>query len=281
MNDKIRAHIDALFKDAPSTQRVSDAREELLAGCLDKYADLTASGCPPEEAYIAVISGIGDVDELLRAIGQLDETDPKKIAVNRQKRALFISAGIFLYILSVVAAVFIDSVIVTGNSAYRGEPAPLVFLLLAGVATAVLLYGILSTRVNVKQPGVSMSGEILEQLTGDHRNNKLLSAISSSLWSMLTMIYLCVGFFADLWHPGWLIFLFGAVLQVLIKMLFSKSKNLRAQISGLIWTLTTFIYLVLSFLTDRWELTWLIFLLALCAQQIWNLLRVWRESNEK
>ena len=281
MTEKIREHIDALFRDAPHTNRVKDAREELLAGCLDKFADLLSAGRPPEDAYIAVISGIGDVDELLHAIGQIDDADPAQEQNRRKKRAFFISAGVFLYVMSVAAAVTVDTAIISRNNIYHGDLSAVVFLVLAAVATFVLMYGMMSTRTKVTLPRPSLSGEIQEQLVDCGPENKLRSAVTSSMWSLLTLIYLCLGFVAGWWHPGWLIFPLGAALQTGINLFFGKSKSFRANINGLIWTLTTFTYLSVSFLTDRWDITWLIFPLALCAQQIWNLVRIWRESDEK
>lgn len=43
-----------------------------------------------------------------------------------------------------------------------------------------------------------------------------------------------------------------------------KSKSLRRAISSLLWTLTTVIYLLISFTTWSWHITWIIFLIATC-----------------
>ena len=276
MTDRIRAHIDALFQSAPNSDRVRDAREELLAGCLDKYADLTAQGRPPEEAYRAVISGVGDVDELLRAIGQLDTADPRKEQTHRKRRALFIAAGIFLYVLSVAVYVIIDSLVDTSRDS---NLAGAVFLMVAAAATLVLVFGVLSTRVKVPKPSVSLTGEIQAQMAGGGKDDKLRSALSSSMWSLMATIYLCAGLFLGLWHPGWLLFPFGAILQSLISMAFSKPGQFRLQIKMLIWTLCTFLYLAVSVLTGAWGVTWLFFPLALSVQQMMKLARVWRDSQ--
>ena len=273
MTDKIRAHIEVLFRNAPATRRVAEAREELLAGCLDKYADLTAAGRTPEEAYIAVISGIGDVDELLNAIERFEtEKTPGKEGNQRRKRALFIAAGVFLYILSVAVVPFVEFNV-------RAEYAGGVFLLMVGLATFVVVYGVISTRVKVDRPPVSMSGEIQNQLN-DNRRNGLLGAVTSSMWSLLVMIYLFAGFVFQWWHPGWLIFLFGAVLQIVIKIVLGKKGAGRGDMYALIWIASVIVFLVISFLTRRWEITWMIFPLTLCIQQMMRLARIWRKSDE-
>jgi len=298
MTEKIRAHIDALFGDAPDTRRVRDAREELLSGCLDKYADLTGDGRSPEEAYIAVISGIGDVDELLRAIGKLDATDPRREEKNRKKRALFISAGVFLFIMSIVAVAVITSFVdgvpalepptppipplpVPGSLIASGNLAVVVFLSFVAVAIFVLMYGVMSTRVKVARPAASMSGEIQEQLTVHKNSGSLIGSVSSSMWTLLVVIYLCLGFFFDWWHPGWLIFPVGAMLQMVVIMALGKPSKRRGGLIALFWVLVADAYLILSFLTDRWDITWLLFPIAACAQQLLHLYRVWRDSDEK
>ena len=274
MTDKIRAHLDALFRDAPATRRVVEAREELLAGCLDKYADLTAAGRTPEEAYIAVISGIGDVDELLRAIERLETgKTPDREEKQRKKRSFFIAAGMFLYIAAIAAAIVFDKMNIEDLSGVA-------FLLISGLATFVLVYGVSSSRTKVNKPRASMSGEIQEQLAGS-RDNRLLGAVTSSMWSFIVIIYLFVGLFFGWWHPGWLIFPFGSVLQILLKIALGKHGGWsKGHINALIWTACPFVYLVVSFLTERWEITWLIFPLALSLQQMWRLARVWRETDE-
>ena len=272
MTDKIRSHIEALFDSAPATNRVRDAREELLANCLDKYADLIAHGRAPEEAYIAVISGIGDVDELLSALGQMDRADPRQ--ENYKKRSFYVSIAVFLYILSIAAAGFLNTF---GGRRVAGP----VFLLLVAAATGILIFGNSSTKMNVRRPGASMLGDIQEQFMSGGKDSKLLGSITSTMWSLIVLIYLCIGFFFGWWHPGWLIFPFGAMLQTLLTAALGKKGLTAASFSAFISTLCVFVYLFISFLTGMWGVTWIIFPLAFCVMQMWRLSRIWRNDNEK
>ncbi|MCL2747692.1 MAG: permease prefix domain 1-containing protein [Oscillospiraceae bacterium] len=276
MEDRIQAHLNALFKDAPDTRRVAEAREELLAGCLDKYADLTAAGRSPEDAYIAVISGIGDVDELLRAIERIDAQNASHSAeALRKKRAFFIAAGVFLYILSLGVASILNEYADSRNAATA-------FLALIAAGTFVLIYGVISTRASVKKPVSSLTGEIQKQLDiiSTSSDTKLLGAVTSSMWSLLVVVYLFIGFIFDWWHPGWLIFPFGSILQILLKATMGKKGMTRGHAYALIWTVCLFVYLLISFITDLWNITWIIFPVALCVQQMARLAKVWRESDE-
>ena len=182
MTERIKAHVDGLFKDAPRTKRVVDLQEELLSGCLDKYTDLTASGSSPEDAYNAVIAGIGDVDELI------------------------------------------------GGA--RKDPL----------------------------------------------DKRLLGPVSSSLWSLITLAYLCLGFLFDWWHPGWLIFLFGALMQNLMAAAFTAPGRRKGPLSGALYIAATIVFLMFGFWTNLWHVAVLVFVLAVSLQQILRLVLVWRDS---
>jgi hypothetical protein len=183
MNEKIKDHVNDLLKDAPRTRRIVDLQEELLSGCLDKYADLTASGINAEEAYEEVISGIGDVNELIGAERKF--TDDKR----------------------------------------------------------------------------------------------LLGPLSSSLWSLVTLCYLCFGFLFSWWHPGWLIFILGAVLQNLLTAAFVDTGKRKAALTGALYTSATFVFLIFGFATNQWHIACLTFMLAVAIQQIARLIRVWRDDK--
>ena len=69
---------------------------------------------------------------------------------------------------------------------------------------------------------------------------------------MMTGLYLVLGCFFGLWHPGWLIFL-------TIPLHYMHFKSLRARQTNPI-TVTLF-YLVLGFFFGLWHPGWLVFLL--------------------
>ncbi|MDR3206975.1 MAG: permease prefix domain 1-containing protein [Oscillospiraceae bacterium] len=281
MKDRIKTHVEGLFQDAPHTRRVREAREELLAGCLDKYEDLTAHGRSPEEAYEDVISGIGDVTELLRAIGELDAADPISWERQRQKRALFVSFGVFLYVLALGATALAVGYV----SAQLGG---VIFFILIALGTMLVVYGMVSTRTEryttfsrSGEERTTMSQEITAQMVSGSRNKQLEKAVSALLWPLATLCFLCVGFLFHAWHPGWLIFPACTVAQLLVNLAFAKPGHRRGLAVGILWTASAPVYLILSFATGRWDITWVLFPLALCVQQALYLRRVWRNSDEK
>jgi len=68
MHDKIRNYVYSLLTAAPDCPIKKEIQEEMIANLFEKYNDLVASGMAPEEAYKEVISGIGDMSELIDVI---------------------------------------------------------------------------------------------------------------------------------------------------------------------------------------------------------------------
>lgn len=58
----------------------------------------------------------------------------------------------------------------------------------------------------------------------------------------------------------------------------SRDKSIRGAISSIIWTLTFILYFVISFTTMAWYITWVIFLIAACAESVVSLLFSMRRS---
>lgn len=52
----------------------------------------------------------------------------------------------------------------------------------------------------------------------------------------------------------------------------NKQRILIKSINPIIWSLTVVLYVIISFTSNRWEITWVIFLIAVCVQQIIKLI---------
>lgn len=278
MNDRIINHVDFLLQDAPRTKRIEELREELIAGCLDKYGDLTAQGVSPEDAYNRVISGIGDVHELigdLLASDQQNPFNPEQIQRHKQKRTMLIVLSIGLYTIG-MCMFFLCAAI------SMEEIGLFMFFLCAGAGTAVLVYGLTSTEVKyIKQEDTIVEEVKVQMAKGGRgsRENKLMGAASSSLWALGVFVFMFIGLFFDLWHPGWLIFPFCAFLQTLLAILFADPAHRSGKVTASIYTGATVLFLSISFITGYWAVTWTVFLLAVVVQQILKLVKVWREDN--
>ena len=73
MEDKIKEVIRELFENAPDSVEIKELQEEMISNALEKYEDLIQRGFTEEQAYTMVMASIGDVNELLAALGAIDD----------------------------------------------------------------------------------------------------------------------------------------------------------------------------------------------------------------
>ena len=72
MVNKIRAYIEHEFADVPESKKVIELKEELIANLIEKYNEQLLHGKTEEEAYNAVIAGLGDLSELVDSVRPRD-----------------------------------------------------------------------------------------------------------------------------------------------------------------------------------------------------------------
>lgn len=83
----------------------------------------------------------------------------------------------------------------------------------------------------------------------------ILSIVGGSSALIATIVYLCLGFCLNLWHPAWIIFMIIPVLPSLADaIVLKKSKHFAFPV------LVSAIYLLVGFLTNLWHPCWIIFL---------------------
>ncbi len=66
MRDRLEAYVNELFRNAPDNPQTRELKEEILGNTLDKYDEQLSSGKDEASAYQNAITGIGDVDELIK-----------------------------------------------------------------------------------------------------------------------------------------------------------------------------------------------------------------------
>lgn len=214
MNEKIRKHINELFKDAPKTRRAMELKEEMALNTIEKYEDLIGEGYQEEDAFRNVISSIGDVTELFedlkdKSLFTLSEEE-------RRKKAMLTAAAVGIYIFAGV--VFLLSMVV--NDMFFGgfEDIGLLGMALTALIcippTCMLVYAANMYPVHNKKE------ENLVEL------------------------------YKEAAHTG------------------RREKSIRTSISMIIWLVTLLLYFAISMETQRWEITWLVFLVGACAQMI-------------
>jgi len=142
MNDKLCKHVDILFAAAPRNQKAEEIKEELLTNLNDKYDDLLANGYDSTAAFHLALSGIGDIDELLKECGgtvQADAPPPILPAPQASRLPMYSVLAFLLFcafpVLPVILSVF--------GSSFTWEL--FCFFLVWVYAGSVVLYGIVSS----------------------------------------------------------------------------------------------------------------------------------------
>ena len=266
MIEQIKEHINFLLQNAPKTRYVEELREEILADCMEKYADLIASGMSPGEAYKEVISGIGDIQELLSHFEEDKAKNSSSVHAGKSKNAVYILAGICFYIIAAVASAIYRFV------GFQRLGSLTMFSSLT-VGTVLIIYGIwlILPKYLDKHGKTNMNNDI-------ENNKKLLGYASSTLWSIMAVLYVIISFTSNAWHVTWVIFIFGAAIQCLLSawiLPHTKSNSY----SGAFWNIVVAIYIMISFAGNWWHMSWVIFPLAVAVHQGMKFYISWNDAK--
>ena len=272
MNKRIETHVNALFANKVEESHIVDIKEELLANLYEKYDDLVSSGKSENEAYALIISGIGDIDSLLKDIGQAPQYQPLEVEKNSQKRSVFISVGVAFYILSIIPIILFNQI---------GSPAigVMFLILLCAVASGFVAYGNSISKSRYSKANNTFVEEYKEKVSISNERSKLIGALSSSLWSLVIVLFFLISFLTSWWHISWLIFLVGACVQLLIIYAFANETKRKYLWHGILWVVAVIAYFIISFGFSAWVWSWTLFLMAVAVEQIVRLTIIWRSTN--
>lgn len=218
MYENLRRKLDELFQDAPKTHRANELKEELLANLTDKYNDLIASGKSEDEATNIVIAGIGNVDELIRGLGESDVLNYEKMQRDREKRALISTISIGLYIMSII--VLILCVNVLGIS---GEISVCLMLTIDAAATCLIVYNSISRPRYIKADDTIVE-EFKEWKSANTSETEVIKSIKSIAWLVIVALYFILSFAFHSWAYSWIIFIIGAAVERIIGLVFELRK---------------------------------------------------------
>jgi uncharacterized membrane protein len=214
MCDELRNRVEELFQNAPKTRRAQELKEELLANLIDRYNDLINNGKSHEEAINSTISGIGDVDELIKGLQEQDVFNYERIQNQRKKTAAVRTSAIGLYIMSVVLLIFLTSVVNVD-----GTIAVCIMLTMDAIATCLIIYNSISHPKYYKLDD-SIVEEFKEWKSVNSKRNEILKSVRSIVWTVIVAIYLLISFVFNLWDISWIIFIIGGAIERIIVLFF-------------------------------------------------------------
>lgn len=226
MKSKIRVYVESLFDGALKTEQVVELREEILQNVVDKYDDLVADGRSEDEAYRIAVSGIGDINDLLRSMGSKSEekeafnpyenaNNVRNSAVNNENvKTGLLCTGVVLLILSMVPLIAADELI--GTDRAEGIAVCLMFIICA-IGIAFIIAYAASRPKNANQNKT----ENIDKT----EPNPVVKSINSAIWSVGTVIYFIVSFATGAWVITWLIFLITDAVTEVVKAYFDMKEE--------------------------------------------------------
>jgi len=272
MNEKIKAHVDSLFSQTSDTPQTHDVKEELLANLNDKYDDLVDSGKSGEEAFLLAIAGIGDIGSLLSDLSHSAAYDSETQAAERKTGSVIVSIGIALYVFSLAVFVLLAML-------QLEQFGFVAMIAVCAVATGFVVFGVNKGKVLYTRTNDTFVEEYKEMVSEDDRRRKLKGAASSSLWTLLVVIYFAISFLTGKWSVTWILFVAGACLQQFLLYAMSGEKK-KGLWHGMLWTGTCVVYFLVSFGFGAWVWSWLLFLAAAALEQLIRLVFLWKDDSQ-
>lgn len=218
MSDTIRNYVEKLFEEAPKTRKATELKEEMIANLTEKLTDLTQGGKSYDEAFNLVVSGIGDISELLESLKETGGYDSVQVQEQRKKNALVVSVAVMLYILSIVVLILSSEML-----RLPGSICVSFMFIIAGAATGMLIYNAMSQPRYIKKDD-TMVEEFKEWKATQHKDIQVRKSISSAMWTLTVAIYLIISFTFGIWHISRIIFVIAAAVEQMIKAFFEMKR---------------------------------------------------------
>lgn len=213
MRERLIQYVDLLFAGAPGSE---DIRQEIMQNTLERYDDLVSQGKSPEAAYRLAISGIGDINEILRSGPTHSHTaeayshpeTEADFSGNRRNRAVAIA----MYILSPVPLFILSEL---------GMDTLGLCFTLALIAAATYL--LMLSKNNTVEPVSGGPYDRSPEYTPYNINKRSVGKI---LGPVCLIVYLLVSFLTHAWYITWLIFpIFGCIRGLINAILDLKEAN--------------------------------------------------------
>ena len=281
MEPKLRDYIENLFATAPGTKQAYELKEEIIRNTIDRYHDLLSEGKSEGEAYNLAIAGIGDINELLEALGgnPIEEnamTDEQNAAI-RSRNSIFTGIAVALYILCVTPCILLAGTPLV-------EISPVFMFLMISVATGLLIY-----RNKTKYIMLEENAEKVRKI----RINAILKAVAIGMYISCTTPCILLAQTPIVAISPVFMFLMIAIATVIIVFTRDKSGYTKADetmvenfkefngqkrktsalykvLVAILWVTTSFVYIYITIATGvvTAAVTWIIFLVAVALQNL-------------
>lgn len=299
--DTIRAFIEGLFAQYEDSPDIRQAKKELYQMMEDKYLDLKAQGKSENEAVGEVIAGIGTLEELeedlnFRAKDQvlknninLTDHQVEEFLEDRKDFARKISFGVAVAIMSAVPLIFLQGMRFISEDLSSAIGVGLLIIMIAFAVSIFIPQGMkISKYCEFEFKDIEMTTqkklqvEKEEERYQDIYRRKLSIGIPLCVVAVLPVIFIsilfeeqetllltAVCFLLIVIAIGVKMIVEGSILNDSYSILLQKgdyrnkkANSLLESIGGVYWTLAAVIYLLWSFLTWDWHITWMVWPIA-------------------
>ncbi len=297
MEPKLRAYIENLFLTAPNTQQADELKEEIIKNTIERYHDLLGEGKTEAEAYNLAIAGVGDINELIEALGgeaisegeytsntyaEQNNTEntytDEQLSVIKSRSSIFTGIAVALYILCFTPCIIFDRTPLSNISA------AFMFFMIS-VATGLLIYGSKTKYIPLEQN---------PETVAKTKKKALITATAVGLYiSCATPCIVFADTFLETISP---IFMFVLIALATLMLIFNSNKNVEKPskntinnykewdteikkkktspfyklIVAVIWIVASFLYIYITIATAPFTVvvTWIIFLIAFAVQRL-------------
>ena len=145
----------------------------------------------------------------------------------------------------------------------------------------------LGVSENTAPTSASINARDQKKMARNMRRRLLREHLDTILWMVMLTFYFIVSFESQAWYITWLVFLITPALQAVMHAVMDlvshnrpdvvylptkEQKSLRDSLEGAWWLIVTAAYLVVSFMTQAWYVTWVIYLLGAAGDALLSIL---------
>lgn len=207
MDNKLKAYVDNLFRNAPATANAYEVKEEILQNLKDKYNDLIEEGKIKDDAYKIAIDSIGDLSELFEQLGKSLPIDDS--AQQKYQALKAVTAMVFVLALVPLTMAFAYKNVVFSIMA---------FVIIIGIGIMLAVYN------KSNRPGYIYNVSETNKMAVIARRRSIRKSVSTFLWLITVILYFVISYYTNAWHLTWLIFLVAAAIESVLNIWLGQKK---------------------------------------------------------
>lgn len=225
MKDTLKVYVDSLFEGVEPSDAVAELHDEILSNLEARYDDCIRAGMTHQRAYTAVIGTMGDVSGLIRQVsgsgqhtkGIFEKTSPRS-KLFQKYGYIFTDQNIKVIKRTAIAVLWLVIIILYflySYATYDWDISWIIFLFGALITIAVNTAG--------KIAGISRGGDNAESRI--RLLKSIRGGVTAMMWVGIVIVYLLFSHQTYAWDVSWLIFLLGAVIQIILNAVFKIQIN--------------------------------------------------------